>query len=64
MEHVVEIENRAELLEYLRKTHSFWNPTDENVTIKPYMYDERIQWDTHLISIDGKAALFSDGDFE
>lgn len=34
---------------------------EQNVTVRPYGRDERIGWDTHLICIDGKAALFSDG---
>lgn len=29
--------------------------------IEPYGFDERIGWDTHLITVAGKAALFSDG---
>ena len=61
METMREIHSRAELTDLLRLRFDFWQPTDENVTIKPYGFDDRIQWDTHLICIDGKAALFSDG---
>ena len=61
MARVVEVHGRADLLAYLREHFDFWSPTDENVTIKPHGFDERIGWDTHLICVDGKAALFSDG---
>lgn len=61
MEQVVEIPDRQALLAYLAERFDFWSPTEENVTIEPYGHDERIGWNTHLICIDGKAALFSDG---
>jgi hypothetical protein len=61
MEHVFEVNSRAELLAYLKGHYDFWCPTDENVTIKFYCRDERIGWDTHLVCVDGKAALFTDG---
>jgi hypothetical protein len=61
MEHVFEVNSRAELLAYLKGHYDFWCPTDENVTIKFYCRDDRIGWDTHLVCVDGKAALFTDG---
>ncbi len=64
MENVVELKDRAELLKYLSERFDFWNPTDANVTIEPYGFDDRIDWDTHLVCIDGKAALFTDGPAE
>lgn len=64
MSHVVEVKDRAALLAYLREHYYFWTPIDENVTIEPYGFDDRIGWDTHLICVDGKAALFSDGKFK
>lgn len=57
------VANREELLAYLQQHFASWSPTDGNVTIEPYGRDERIGWDTHLVCVDGKAALFSDGDF-
>jgi hypothetical protein len=63
MERVTEIPDRAALLAYLREHYAFYQPTEGNVTIEPYGYDKRIGWDTHLICVDGKAALFSDGAF-
>ncbi len=61
MEKVVEIPNWTALLIYLQENYYFLNPTKENVTIVPYGYDDRIEWDTHLICVAGNAALFSDG---
>lgn len=61
MEQVKEIDNWGELMAYLEDRFDYWKPTRENVTIKWYSRDDRINWDTHLICIDGKAALFSDG---
>lgn len=61
MQHVVEIPNRSALIAYLQREYDFWKPTEANVTVKPYGYDKRIDWDTHLVCIDGKAALFTDG---
>lgn len=66
MARVVEIKDRAALLEYLREHFDFWKPTEENVTIEKYGVgvDARIGWDTHLICVDGNAALFADGPLE
>ena len=48
-------------LEYLSREYEFWGPTEKNVEVKPYCYDDRIDWFTYLVTIDGKAALFTDG---
>ena len=58
---VVEIEDWAGLLEYLKRKYSFWRPTNENVRVEFYHRDDRIDWDTHLVTIDGKAAVFANG---
>ena len=62
MAKVAEIHSRPQLIAYLQEHFDFWEVTEENVTIEKYGYDTRIGWDTYLISIDGKAALFADGD--
>jgi hypothetical protein len=51
------------LMHLLRAGYDFWDPTPENVSIVKYGegIDERCGWDTHLVCIDGKAALFTDG---
>jgi hypothetical protein len=58
---VVEIADRAALMAYLREHYAFWSPNDANVTCRPYCFDPRNRWDTHLVSVDGNAALFTDG---
>lgn len=62
MERVKDVSSMDELMEYLRREYQFWNPTLDNVTIEKYGDgDHRNGWNTHLICVDGKAALFSDG---
>ena len=60
MEHVKEFQSRAELIEFLKAEWLAWK-ADSVVAIEPWGYDERIGWRTHLLTIDGKAALFTDG---
>jgi hypothetical protein len=31
------------------------------ITVKPYGYDDRIEWDTHIVDVDGYAEGFTDG---
>lgn len=64
MEKVVEISDFDTLIVFLQKNYSFLNPTKNNVTIKPYVYDRRIGWDTHIICVSDKATFFSDGSFD
>lgn len=49
------------LLDYLAEHYAFWLPLADNVTVIPWGRDERIGWDTHLVCVAGKAALFVDG---
>lgn len=60
MKKVVTINDRHELLDYLRQNYEWMNPTFENTTVKYYGYDDRIDWDTWLVCVDGKAVLFAD----
>jgi hypothetical protein len=57
MKTVQEFNNFQELRNYLEdliKTHK------GEVTIKPYGYDERIDWDTFIVCVDGDAVGFCD----
>lgn len=39
-----------------------WGEADqESVTVKPYGFDHRIAWDTHIVCLNGKAVGFTDG---
>lgn len=61
MRHVREFQTRAELLAFLEAEWLGWTPSSV-VTVEEYGgYDERIGWHTHLLCIDGRAALFTDG---
>lgn len=64
MEHVREVKDWAELMAFLKAQWLPTEVTDDNVTIEPYGRDDRIGWDTHLLCIDGRAALFTDGPLE
>ncbi len=64
MEHCVEITGWPALMSYLKVHYDFLNPTDENVEIRHYTYDDRIDWDTFLVTVDGKATLFTNGDIK
>ena len=56
-----ELQTWAELMVYLRGTYDFWQPTEDNVRLERYGWDRRIGWDTWLLTIDGNAAMFTDG---
>lgn len=34
------------------------------ISVKPYGFDSRIGWDTHMVTIDGNAVGFTDGPLE
>lgn len=31
------------------------------IAVKPYAYDSRIDWDTHIVTVNGNAVGFTDG---
>lgn len=31
------------------------------IEVKPYVYDDRINWDTHIVTMDGQAVGFTNG---
>ena len=63
MTRLVEIPDRQALIEYLQREYDFEQPTEENIKVKHYSYDSRIDWNTYLVTIDGRAVLFADGPF-
>lgn len=60
MKHVKEFHSRSELEAFLKAEWLGWKEGSV-VTIEKRGFDARIGWDTHLICVDGRAALFSDG---
>jgi len=62
LEKAVDIPSRIALLEHLREHYDHWGRAEPgNVSVEPYGYDERCDWDTHLICVNGHAALFAKG---
>lgn len=63
LEQTVVVDGRVGLFEYLRERFCFWHPALDTISIVKYGegIDERCGWDTHLVSIDDKAAVFTDG---
>lgn len=69
METVVELADYNALLDHLRKSAAHWptHPpvTAETVRIEPYGRDERIGWDTHIVTLKDYGVLgFTDGPAE
>jgi hypothetical protein len=69
---VVEVADKTALIGFLRTIFDHWHkelPAEhfpridhDTVHIKPYEYDERIQWDTHIVLIDHYGPIgFTDG---
>ena len=58
METVQEFESKDDLLKYLVDTYDFY--PDHKILIKPYCFDDRIKWDTHIVTINGNACGFTD----
>lgn len=52
---VREIQDRAELVRIIQEQLRPYGREvkSEQVQVEPYTYDDRIGWDTHLITIDG-----------
>lgn len=71
MDEMVELKDRAALVEHLRADLAKWGVviTDADVKVEPYGRDDRVHWDTHIVTIrnkpigdiktkDGKPVLF------
>lgn len=59
MKTLVEFNDRSQLLDILKKTFGDYKiPKNlNNFKIKPYIYDERIDWDTHMVTLEGHGVL-------
>lgn len=59
MREVVEIDGRAGLLRVLNKELALWGFTveDADVRVEPYAFDERIGWDTHIVTMRNKQTV-------
>ena len=66
MAEVVEVATRADLIEHMRKSVESWYPpeelpTIENIEIRPYGYDTRIDWHTYIVLVKGEVWGFTNG---
>jgi hypothetical protein len=39
----------------------WWKFNEDDVSVKPYSFDVRIGWDTHIVCIKGAAVGYTDG---
>lgn len=64
METVIEFEGREELYKIIKEELGRYsmNIWPEMIEVKPYGYDERIEWDTYIVTVDGYGVYgFTDG---
>jgi len=64
METVVDFDGTREGLVVLLKLDALpWFPAlaPEHVKVERYTYDDRIGWDTHIVTVGGTAVGFTDG---
>jgi len=64
METVVEFDGSKEALFVILKSDALpWFPAIDihDVSVEPYAFDDRIGWDTHIVTVTGGACGFTDG---
>lgn len=66
MAEVVEVTDLAALVEHMRNSVKDWYPPEELPTVKntkvvPYLFDDRIGWNTHIVISRGSPWGFTDG---
>lgn len=56
MREVVELPDRAALVAHLAKNLARWGYrlTDTDMRVSPFGFDDRIKWDTHVVTIRNK----------
>ena len=61
MDTVILLENKGSLVELVKERLSKYehglNINKDTVIIKPYIFDDRIDWDTHIVTLDGYGVL-------
>jgi len=64
METIIEVSGKQDLVDKFLKDEwiSLYNPTLDTVQVKPYSYDDRIKWDTHIVTLTEWGVVgFTDG---
>jgi hypothetical protein len=69
MREVVEVNDLAQLVRHMRRGVERWYPKDQlptenNTKVEAYGYDRRIGWDTYLVTVNGQAWGYTDGNLE
>jgi hypothetical protein len=56
MSEVIEVSDRADLIRHLVKELRPWfiEIDDSDIRIEPYCYDDRINWDTYIVTLRNK----------
>ena len=55
---MVEFKDRSELLDIIENSFTFGLPKNlSDFEVKPYIFDERINWDTHIVTLEGYGVL-------
>lgn len=64
MDEMVELKDRAALVEHLRADLAKWGVviTDADVKVEPYGRDDRVHWDTHIVTIRNKPLIRKNGE--
>jgi hypothetical protein len=66
MREVVEVNDLPQLVRHMRREVERWYPKDElptleNTKLEPYCFDDRIGWDTYLVTVKGQAWGYTNG---
>ncbi len=66
MREVVEVSDLPQLVRAMRREVERWYPIDELPTLEatklePYGFDDRIGWDTYLVTVNGQAWGYTNG---
>jgi hypothetical protein len=55
---------RVALAAHLQKQYEHRVISSHTIEVTPYRYDERINWNTHLVTVLGEAMGYTDGPLE
>lgn len=62
MKSCTEVKDRAELVSYLKSRSSLWNSVkEESINCEFYGFDERINWNTYILTDEHGVIGFTDG---
>lgn len=62
MKTIIEVKSIDDIRKHIMKDWPF--DTLGEITVKPYAYDHRIEWETYAVCVDGNAFGFTNGPLE